>query len=131
MHDVQFLVVTDVAARGIDIPLLDVVVHYDFPTRPKLFVHRSGRVARAGREGVAYSLVTYDELAYMIDLHRFLGKAVRLSSETDLKDGFQPQVVYYGVLPSQMMSLCEETVQEAIKSTPDLQSLQVCMRERE
>lgn len=54
-HFLQFqtklLVVTDVAARGIDVPLLNNVVNYAFPPAPKLFVHRVGRAARQGRTG--------------------------------------------------------------------------------
>ncbi len=64
----QYLVVTDVAARGIDIPLLENVIHYDFPPRPKLFIHRSGRTARAGATGAAWSLVSPIDLAYLADL---------------------------------------------------------------
>jgi ATP-dependent RNA helicase DDX54/DBP10 len=73
----QFLVVTDVAARGLDIPLLDFVVHYDFPSSPRLFVHRSGRVARAGREGRAFALVAPDETPYLLDLHLYIGRSVK------------------------------------------------------
>jgi ATP-dependent RNA helicase DDX54/DBP10 len=68
------LVVTDVAARGVDIPMCDHVIHYHFPPTPKLFVHRSGRVARAGRIGFCWGLVEPDELPYMVDLHLFLGR---------------------------------------------------------
>merc|ERR1719487_2566300 len=70
----SILVTTDVAARGIDIPLLDHVVNYDFPPSAKLFVHRCGRTARAGRSGVAFSLVNYDDLPYAMDLTLFLGR---------------------------------------------------------
>lgn len=71
---VNILIVTDLAARGIDIPLLENVIHFDFPTKLKLFIHRSGRTARAGQAGTSYSLITPDELAYMHDLSIFVGR---------------------------------------------------------
>jgi len=73
----QILVVTDVAARGIDVPLLDNVINYDFPSKPKLFVHRCGRAARAGRSGTAVSLVEPDELPFLYDLSLYLGRPVK------------------------------------------------------
>lgn len=68
------LITTDVAARGIDIPLLDSVINYDFPPSPKLFVHRSGRTARAGHQGLCSSILVRDDIPYMMDLMLFLGK---------------------------------------------------------
>ena len=72
----RVLIVTDLAARGIDIPLLDTVINYHFPAKSKLFVHRVGRVARAGRRGQAYSFVAGDEIAYLVDLQLFLGSSL-------------------------------------------------------
>lgn len=68
------MVVTDLAARGIDIPLLPNVINYDFPTSARTFVHRVGRTARAGRKGWAYSFVTNSELPHLFDLQLFLGR---------------------------------------------------------
>lgn len=76
------LVTTDVAARGIDIPLLDHVLNYDFPPSAKLFVHRSGRTARAGRSGLAVSLVTLDDLPYTVELALFLGHKLSVADDS-------------------------------------------------
>ena len=70
----KLLLVTDVAARGIDVPLLDNVVNFDFPSKPKLFVHRAGRAAARGRTGRALSLVEHEELPYLVDLMLYLGR---------------------------------------------------------
>ncbi|KIK67386.1 hypothetical protein GYMLUDRAFT_37499 [Collybiopsis luxurians FD-317 M1] len=73
----SILVVTDVAARGIDIPVLENVVNYDFPHGARVFVHRVGRTARAGRQGWAWSFVTHTELPYLLDLQLFLGRPLK------------------------------------------------------
>ena len=73
----NILVVTDVAARGIDIPVLENVVNYDFPTGARVFVHRVGRTARAGRSGWAWSFLTTPELPYLLDLQLFLGRPLK------------------------------------------------------
>lgn len=71
------MLVTDVAARGIDIPSIDNVINYDYPAKPKLFVHRTGRAARAGRAGTAYSFVTAEDMPYLIDTHLFLSRPLK------------------------------------------------------
>jgi ATP-dependent RNA helicase DDX54/DBP10 len=73
----SLLVVTDIAARGIDIPVLENVVNYDFPHGSRVFVHRVGRTARAGRQGWAWSFVTNPELPYLLDLQMFLGRPLK------------------------------------------------------
>ncbi|XP_067005335.2 ATP-dependent RNA helicase DDX54 [Anabrus simplex] len=89
---VSVLIVTDIAARGIDIPQLDNVINYNFPAKPKLFVHRVGRCARAGRSGTAYSLVSSDEYPYLLDLHLFLGRPLSLEpKENEDTIGVIPQ----------------------------------------
>ncbi|XP_014232245.1 ATP-dependent RNA helicase DDX54 [Trichogramma pretiosum] len=79
---VKVLVVTDVAARGIDIPHLDNVINFHFPAKSKLFVHRVGRCARAGRSGIAYNIVSPDEYPALLDLHLFLGRSLNIVPAT-------------------------------------------------
>lgn len=76
----SILVVTDVAARGVDIPMLANVVNYTLPVSSKVFVHRVGRTARAGNRGWAYSIVSEVELSYLLDLELFLGKKILTTS---------------------------------------------------
>ncbi|KIJ39871.1 hypothetical protein M422DRAFT_230441 [Sphaerobolus stellatus SS14] len=79
----NILVVTDVAARGIDIPVLENVVNYDFPAGSRVFVHRVGRTARAGRKGWAWSFVTHPELPHLLDLQLFLGRPLKSKAESE------------------------------------------------
>jgi ATP-dependent RNA helicase DDX54/DBP10 len=118
------LVVTDVAARGIDVPLIDHVIHYAFPPNPKLFVHRSGRAARAGRVGYCWGLVEPDEMPYMIDLHLFLGRKLSTGMEDKTDDEeatytlneMTPDQVHYGSVPEAVLSREIENVRRIMES---------------
>ena len=72
----QVLVATDIAARGIDISELPVVVNYELPNVPEDYVHRIGRTGRAGARGKAISLVSGEEMAYLRDIEKLLGHPI-------------------------------------------------------
>lgn len=71
--DLGVLVATDVAARGLDVDGIDVVVHYDPPEDHTAYLHRSGRTARAGATGVAVSLLLWDQQLESERMRRRLG----------------------------------------------------------
>ena len=73
---IRVLVATDIAARGLDIPSLEVVINYDIPHVPGDYIHRIGRTGRAGRAGLAITLNTPEEAIALKDLERLLGKAI-------------------------------------------------------
>lgn len=85
---VRTLIATDVAARGIDVDDILMVVNFDVPTDPEVYVHRVGRTARAGALGVALTLMSPDEWLLMADVERLMGR--RLPRET--VPGFEPAV---------------------------------------
>ncbi|KAK0604219.1 hypothetical protein LWI29_013272 [Acer saccharum] len=132
----MLLIVTDVAARGIDIPLLDNVINWDFPPKPKIFVHRVGRAARAGRTGTAFSFVTSDDMPYVLDLHLFLSKPI-WPAPTEQKvlqdmDGVMSKIddavangeTVYGRFPQTVLDLVSDRIRETIDSSGELIALQ-------
>jgi ATP-dependent RNA helicase RhlE len=72
----QILVATDVAARGLDIEELPVVINYEMPNVPEDYVHRIGRTGRAGAEGEAISLVSPDEEKYLVEIEKLIRKKI-------------------------------------------------------
>jgi superfamily II DNA/RNA helicase len=75
--EVRTLIATDIAARGIDVDGVSHVVNFDLPNVPETYVHRIGRTARAGREGIAISLVAGgEEMAYLRDIERLIRVAL-------------------------------------------------------
>ena len=76
---IDVLVATDVAARGIDIDGVTHVVNYDLPTEPESYVHRIGRTGRAGAEGLAISFCTSEERRDLIAIEKLIGQKVPLA----------------------------------------------------
>src|SRR5690554_2140183 len=77
---------TDIAARGLDIPLLPHVVNFELPNIAEDYVHRIGRTGRAGASGLAISLVSADETSYLQDIQKLIG--IRIPVE--IVEGFEP-----------------------------------------
>ena len=84
---VKVLVATDVAARGIDVPTITHVFNYDLPKFPEDYVHRIGRTGRAGRNGVAVSLVNHAESMNVRRIERFTRQPIPVA----VVEGFEPK----------------------------------------
>src|SRR5690606_17236514 len=83
---VRVLVATDIAARGLDIPLLPHVVNFELPNISEDYVHRIGRTGRAGASGLAVSLVSADETSFLRDIEKLIGERIPM----DIIEGFEP-----------------------------------------
>ena len=83
---IKVLVATDIAARGLDIPLLPHVINFELPNISEDYVHRIGRTGRAGADGQAISLVSADETTFLRDIEKLIGQAI----EVEILEGFEP-----------------------------------------
>ncbi|MDB4180832.1 DEAD/DEAH box helicase [Flavobacteriaceae bacterium] len=95
--DIRVLVATDIAARGLDIPLLPHVVNYELPNIPEDYVHRIGRTGRAGANGVALSLVCAEETSYLASIE----KLTKQRFKKEIVEGFEPDPNASTVPPKQ------------------------------
>jgi len=82
-HSIRVLVATDVAARGLDIEGLDLVVNYELPFQPEIYVHRIGRTGRAGKAGTAVSLVGPQDRAKVKAIEAAIGASLERQAQAD------------------------------------------------
>jgi ATP-dependent RNA helicase DDX54/DBP10 len=118
----SILVVTDLAARGIDVPGVENVINYDFPNGTRAFVHRVGRTARAGRTGWAYTFVTSHDLPHMLDLELFLSRPLKICPTPQPLDFAQTLVL--GSAPRSLVDLDLESHRSLLVHHPQLETLQ-------
>jgi ATP-dependent RNA helicase RhlE len=74
--EVNILIATDVASRGIDIEDLDAVINFDLPNVPETYIHRIGRTGRAGRTGTSHSFCAADEKSYVTSIQKLIKKSI-------------------------------------------------------
>ena len=103
--EIPVLVATDVAARGVDVKDVGLVVNYDLPNEPEAYVHRIGRTGRAGAAGLAVSLCAEDEIDFLRDIEKIIKSAIPRDTahqwhSQDLvekhRSGFKPPKVKQG-----------------------------------
>jgi ATP-dependent RNA helicase RhlE len=84
------LIASDVASRGLDVEGISHVINYDLPEDPDLYVHRIGRTARAGRHGVAWSLVTPEQGSLLTQIEQLINAEIPKLDYPDFKPGPVP-----------------------------------------
>jgi ATP-dependent RNA helicase RhlE len=98
----RLLVATDIAARGIDVDGITHVVNFELPNEPESYVHRIGRTARAGAEGIAISFCSPDERAYLRDIEKLVKRKLTIVGE-------EPAIVAHDKAPQPVRDYAKKT----------------------
>ncbi len=88
---IDFLIATDVAARGIDVENVTHVINYDIPQDPESYVHRIGRTGRAGRKGLALTLVTPREMKHLRSIEQEIKMSIPSQDVPTIEDVVEKQ----------------------------------------
>src|SRR5690606_40853216 len=89
----RFLVASDVAARGLDIPAVSHIFNFDVPTHAEDYVHRIGRTGRAGRSGTAVTIATPIDRKYVAAIEKLTGQAIQ---PLEIEAGAERAASFYG-----------------------------------
>ncbi|MFD3156893.1 DEAD/DEAH box helicase [Haloimpatiens sp. FM7330] len=103
----RYLVATDVAARGIDIDNISLVINYDIPQERESYVHRIGRTGRIRKKGRAITFVTQNESKFLNDIHKYIGKEILLKERPD----------------KETVNNCKEKFIEKLNTTPKIKEV--------
>ena len=85
-RDTRVLIATDIAARGIDVDELELVINYDLPNVPETYVHRIGRTGRAKKSGLAISFCNIEERAYLKDIQKLIDQKIPIVTKHPFAD---------------------------------------------
>ena len=85
-RDTRVLIATDIAARGIDVDELELVINYDLPNIPETYVHRIGRTGRAKKSGLAISFCNIEERAYLKDIQKLIDQKIPVVTKHPFAD---------------------------------------------
>jgi len=91
-HTTRVLVATDIAARGIDIDNLNLVINYEIPNIPETYVHRIGRTGRAGLEGKAVSFCDEEEFEYLQDIQKLIAFKIPVITDQPFPGKVLPEI---------------------------------------
>jgi superfamily II DNA/RNA helicase len=111
----RYLVATDVAARGIDIDDITLVINYDIPQDRESYVHRIGRTGRASKEGRAVTFVAQNEDKYLNEIHQYIGKEIPLKQKPE----------------KETVNKLEQEFADKINTAPDLKQAKGAVLDRE